>query len=121
MNKKTLKALKGSIKKWEKIVNSTRALDKGTDNCPLCKIFYDFITFCEECPVKEKTKIECCKLTPYTEWADHFEEKHQSIFYSSKDNYRIKGCDECLKLAKKELNFLINLLPVNEKKLFKIK
>ena len=117
MDKKTLKALKGSIKKWERIVNSTRGIDYGTENCPLCKIF----TFCEGCPVKEKTKFASCKLTPFVEWADHFEEKHQSIFYSSEYNHRIKGCDECLELAKKELEFLINLLPINEKKLFKIK
>ena len=37
---KTLRALKGSITKWNKIVKSTKAEDKGTANCPLCKLFY---------------------------------------------------------------------------------
>ena len=38
MNRKTLTALKGSIKKWEKIVAGTGS-DNGYQNCPLCALF----------------------------------------------------------------------------------
>jgi len=47
MDAKTLKALKGSIKKWEKIIAGT-GVDKGGDNCPLCKACG---WNCRDCPV----------------------------------------------------------------------
>ena len=40
MNSKTLEALKGSIKKWQRIVSGT-ARDEGAINCPLCWKFLD--------------------------------------------------------------------------------
>jgi len=36
---KALEALKGSIKKWERIVEGT-GVDEGADNCPLCELFW---------------------------------------------------------------------------------
>jgi hypothetical protein len=38
MDEKTLEALKGSIRKWEAIVDGTGE-DDGADNCPLCHMF----------------------------------------------------------------------------------
>ena len=67
MNEQTLKALKGSIKKWERIVAGT-GVDKGIDNCPLCKIFWSDEQ-CGPCPVKEKTGENFCRNSPYKDWA----------------------------------------------------
>ena len=39
MDKETLKALKGSIKKWERVVIGT-GTDDGWANCPLCQVFH---------------------------------------------------------------------------------
>lgn len=39
MNSRTLKALKGSIRKWERICNGTGE-DRGPRNCPLCELFF---------------------------------------------------------------------------------
>jgi hypothetical protein len=66
MNRKTAKALEGSIKKWEAIVAGT-AGDKGDDNCPLCKLFL-WLQDCEGCPVKEKTGRMSCEGSPYDRW-----------------------------------------------------
>lgn len=62
MNKKTLKALKGSIQKWECICMGMIE-DNGVDNCPLCLMFYE--QECQGCPVKKKTGKIDCRTTPY--------------------------------------------------------
>ena len=64
------RALKGSIRKWERIVKGTGA-DYGIDNCPLCKIYVKFpqtVFFgdCDGCPVKTVTTYSSCIGTPYS-------------------------------------------------------
>jgi len=99
------KALDKSIEKWEKIVDGT-GVDDGINNCALCVQYQDF--FCEGCPVYEKTEITGCKNTPYTEWESHWENNHLKGF----DFFPRKiMCDECKKLAQKELDFLRSLKP----------
>jgi hypothetical protein len=107
MDKKTLKALQGSIKKWEKIVEG-KGSDKGYENCPLCKLFGD--NRCVECPVAIKMGIENCFDTPYDSWTNHQDEKHD-IWNSP---YKIE-CSKCKKIAEKELKFLKSLLPKEAK------
>lgn len=92
MTKKTLKALRGSIQKWEKIVEGT-GVDQGVYNCPLCQLFYRLD--CKGCPVFERTGYPFCDKTPYREWED--------------------DCTpELKKLAQAEVDFLKSLLPKEE-------
>lgn len=103
MRKEELKkALKGSIKKWKAIVKSTKAIDEGTYNCPLCQLFYD----CSGCIVMEAVGDDGCRKTPYAEWRYHQEKVHLCEF---DDWHRVKGCKTCLSLTKKELKFLESL------------
>lgn len=101
----TLQAILGSIKKWERIVASPRGQDCGSDNCPLCKVFYEH--YCAGCPVDEETDQDSCFGSPYTEWSIHQYEGHLQHTFGS----RVPGCKECLRLAKAELAFLRGLLP----------
>lgn len=57
MDARTLKALHGSIKKWEAIAKGT-GTDKSGENCPLCQEFAypSGKPFCHDCPVKQKVK-----------------------------------------------------------------
>ena len=73
MDDKTLKALEGSIEKWKKIERSTRALDKGNYNCPLCKLFVKgkHGLWCTNCPIKKKTGRVVCEGSPYDLWKYH--------------------------------------------------
>jgi len=67
VTKEVYKALKGSIKKWVKIVKGT-GVDSGTDNCPLCDKFVNNAhnSFsCYGCPVLRKTDKTGCAGTPY--------------------------------------------------------
>lgn len=105
MNKQTLKALLGSIVKWHKIVIK-KGVDNGRANCPLCQLFLG----CYKCLVNLKSK-KSCKNTPYEEWENHLNDEHNFYIYPRK----IK-CPICIKLAKQELRFLINLLPVKLRK-----
>jgi hypothetical protein len=91
MNKLTLKALKGSIAKWEAIVAGT-GKDEGSRNCPLCKRFSDLgcTKRSEQCPVKIKTGYGNCLGTPYYDTLD-------------------------IKRDERELAFLRSLLPEDEK------
>jgi len=105
MNRKILKALKGSIKKWEDIVDET-GIDDGSDNCPLCEVCR---YTCDGCPIRIKKKVTCSS-TPYGEWKTHHYYKHD------KEDLPLKvECPECEKLAKKELKFLKSFLPKRRK------
>lgn len=95
MDAKTLKALKGSIKKWEAIVAGT-GIDAGSINCPLCGLFYH--NDCLGCPVSEKTQQELCMGSPYDE-------------YSNLWNGECTTDEELRDAAKKELDFLKSLRP----------
>jgi hypothetical protein len=114
MDKKALKALKGSIKKWEGIV-SGKGIDKGSENCPLCKLFYSGIDYCSLCPIYQKTGDEHCQNTPYIAWVDHLESEHNCV-----EDLSIQ-CPTCKRLAEKELKFLKSLLPKKTKKTKKTK
>ena len=107
MDKKTLEALKGSIKKWYKIAYEDGE-DIGTDNCPLCKLFYTDYG-CGNCPVAEKTGEWGCRETPYDEWSKHHDDKPHSFAYPLKAE-----CPECKEIAIKEYEFLKSLLPEGE-------
>lgn len=90
--------MKGSVKKWEKIVAGT-GVDLGSNNCPLCEAFHS--SDCEGCPVAEITKQPDCEGTPYYAW-------------KSKATYRDSGwgVDEfSLSYAKDMLAFLKSVLP----------
>jgi hypothetical protein len=108
MDAKTLKALKGSIRKWERIIDG-KGIEDGNENCPLCKLFY-WTVDCRGCPVSKKTKINCCSKTPYDEWHDHQTDKHNKF-----EELKIR-CETCKKLAQKELDFLKSLLSKKVKK-----
>ncbi len=100
MNARTLKALNGSIKKWEKIAAGT-GLDKGPENCPLCKLFWYGTYDCEGCPVAARTGQGGCSGSPYDEWTDATEYGDAS----KADTPALKA------IARKELRFLRSLLP----------
>lgn len=114
MDKKTLKALKGSIQKWHNICYHDGE-DLSADNCPLCQHFvdeYDW-TNCElGCPVYLKTKEASCHGTPYEKWAKLCME--QGYDFYSKTNWKATT-PEKLKAAEEELKFLVCLLPEGEK------
>lgn len=67
MDKKIAMALEKSIRKWKKNVTAESARDVliGVDDCPLCELFY--LSDCENCPVKTRTKTHHCHKTPYVE------------------------------------------------------
>lgn len=107
---KLKKALEGSIKKWEEIVESPEAMDEGPDNCPLCQLFdlaHDCKTSKEVCIIAKAVGDVGCRKTPYQKWIRHQEEAH--LYDSLSDWHRITGCKTCLRLAKEELTFLKSL------------
>jgi hypothetical protein len=103
MPKKTLAALKRSIKnKWEGIVAGT-VKDYATDNCDLCKLFFTLgQDRCKGCPVMEATGLPGCENTPYDEWDKVCNE---APYGRTGDTPKRKAA------ARKELKFLRSLLP----------
>ena len=95
MTGKTLRALQGSIKKWERIVAGTGE-DEGMDNCPLCQLFWLRSGICNGCPVNQKTNKKGCFGTSYTKFCR-----------ASERNNALK----VMVYAKQELDFLKSLLP----------
>ena len=75
-------------------------------NCALCincRVSYS----CDGCPIENKTGEDLCWKTPYEKWVTHQEDIHNNLHTKN----RIKGCKTCYSLAKRELTFLISLLP----------
>ena len=107
MDEKTKEALEGSIKKYKRIVKSTKAHDDGGINCTLCKLFLRFN--CDGCPIFDATGTRGCEQSPWISWRNHGSTKHNQ--YQS--HYRVPYCKECIKLARKELDFLISLRKEN--------
>lgn len=94
MKAETLKALRGSIAKWEGVVAGTIE-DKGPSNCPLCQLFIDNDD-CAGCPVAAFTGEDGCGDTPYED-------------YSAAEG---KGDEKAMeRAANAEVAFLKSLLP----------
>lgn len=112
MNKVALKALKGSIKKWQNIVEGTR-VDNGTNNCPLCVEFYaidhndEEPENCNGCPVAKKAGPGCVN-SPYTIWANMHILDGYNFPYKNENKTHTK-------FAKAELEFLKSFLPKKRK------
>ena len=105
MNRETLKALRGSIKKWEKIVAGTGE-DDGCNNCPLCDLFFNKTGSCFGCPVMDKTGRDECVGTPYGAWR-----------WTHEDNFPLTAdTPEQKTAARRELKFLKSLLPKDARK-----
>lgn len=111
MNAETLKALKGSIKKWERIVEGTGA-DRGAKNCPLCKLFLRECAprnkpcmHCVGCPVHDKTGRSSCMDSPYDDWSSYLNQ-------NDRENGNVFD-RRSKQLAKNELEFLKGLLPIS--------
>lgn len=62
MEEETLRALEGSITKWDLICQGL-GLDRGSYNCPLCQLLP--ACDCEGCPVAQRSKSTSCGRTPY--------------------------------------------------------
>ena len=118
MSRKTLAALEGSIKKWERIVEGIDA-DAGTENCPLCALFHpdsasteEFRRFykhsCRGCPVQQATGEPFCINTPYQDWQRAVRPRGYTFPFYAKDN-------ESVMCAVLELEFLKSLLPRKRK------
>jgi len=105
MDKKTLKALEGDIKKWQKIV-SGKGIDDGWHNCLLCQLF---LPLCIGCPVRVFTTYGGCCDTPYDRRTMHHQKRHPN----KSNKYKVK-CEICKIIALDELRFLKGLLPKNK-------
>lgn len=108
MNKETLKALKGSIGKWRRIVDRNGP-DKASHNCPLCAVFCRAGNACTECPVRKRAGMGGCSGTPYADWSRSHNQRDGRLPSSVR---RVNGDRALMRIAKAELKFLESLLPV---------
>lgn len=106
---KVLKALQGSIKKWEDILTGKIA-ERGANNCPLCQMFVVKTGECDGCPVYKNTGEESCEGTPYTEhWRGA--EREAGASGASRIAKEFALTDRQIVAARKELDYLRSLLP----------
>lgn len=121
MDKKTLKALKESILKWEQNTKAETPSDVslGHSNCALC-IRHTGINGrveCNECPVMRFTRIRGCINTPYQNalaaknfWFDMYDITDMGLPYEVPSDAK-QGWQEAAQL---EVDFLKSLLPEGE-------
>lgn len=110
MDKITLKALHGSIRKWIKIA-TWEGYDSGSENCPLCGQFFG--SDCDGCPVAIKTGQKGCYGSPYEEWRRAFIFTDYLADIDDMSNDFVFDLASQLAAEKMAL-FLIGLLPEKE-------
>lgn len=91
MNYEEKKALDGSIRKWERIVDGSGTDSSGAD-CPLCKLHEE----CHDC-----VAMDMCYAT-YQEWLKHHYKVHRKY-------PRAIICNDCRELAIRILTELKSL------------
>lgn len=110
MDKKTLDALKASIRHWRDVVDTPLYAKVGPHQCALCELFWQpagphgwglLDTSCVKCPVFAHTGLQGCEGTPYGVF-----ERCQSQVCPDEDIAR--------QLATDMLSFLEGLLPAGE-------
>jgi len=101
MDAETLKALRGSIAKWERVV-STGASGTSYADCALCALFW--AADCIGCPVSQRTGESHCDGSPFE---DYMSERHE-LRLGSKERTSDPAVKEA---AERELAFLKSLLP----------
>lgn len=104
MPKRTLAALKASIKHWEEMSKTGLTLQQPeADQCALCRAFLiaieDSDKSCQGCPIFEATGIKYCGNTPYEQASRAADDGNEERFKAE---------------AKEELSFLQSLLPEGE-------
>lgn len=115
MNRKTLKALKGSMNKWAEIRTGS-GVEKGTDNCSLCKLFHTDHTevprylCCRGCPVFEKSGMRFCNNTPFVSYS-----KHATIINKAQD-WSVAKTPQAKGAATRMFKYLAALMPVVKRK-----
>jgi hypothetical protein len=107
MDSITLRALRGSIEKWEKNLKQDNWRNVTTDvvSCPLCVMFLlnkrPGDNPCEGCPVFKKTGVSGCNTTPYT----------QVMMYKQTAEHDDTILDFERRAIQDEIDFLKSLLP----------
>ena len=107
MDGKTLKALKQSIKKWERnaVAETPEDTMVGSDSCPLCKLFWK--RRCEGCPVRDRTEETYCDGSPYDD------AEFASVRWgSAPEDENLRNAAHAA--AREEVAFLRSLLPEEE-------
>ena len=109
MDDRTLRALQGSIAKWQAIVQGI-GTDEGCTNCPLCIEFFDTtgetddgevqVDECFECPVFKFTGETGCEGTP-----------HSAAWDALGGRGKLANTPAKVAAARAELEFLQSLLP----------
>lgn len=110
MNAKTLKALRGSIAKWQRIVAGD-GVDEGAENCALCALFID--AECVGCPVSKNTGMDGCIGSPYVEFENAWIVEMETLtdkFPLFGEPRRVVG-PQTMAAALREVDFLTSLLP----------
>lgn len=100
-----LKLMKDVFIKWDGVYKRKK-IDKGTENCALCKEYFTWNCF--RCPIRIATGKMNCVGTPYEKW-----QKHQFTFHKKDDSITYTGyeilCSECKKIVYEEIEFLWNV------------
>lgn len=105
MEQETIDAVIAAVCKWDLIAQGI-GVDNGTDNCPLCIMFFDRApgTGCdEECPVFEVTSQELCNGSP-------FKYTNLESDYTIPEHHGYITTEEFAAIED-EIEFLISLLP----------
>lgn len=101
-----MKALDGSIEKWDKI-SKGKLVDEGVYNCPLCTLHTGPGQGCSDCIVCKETKRAGCIGISYPIWKEHIEKEHKPYTYG---NVELKVyCPECKQIAEEIRDSLYNI------------
>lgn len=114
MKKKTLKALKKSMKHWLDNAAAEKISDVSIEakDCALCEMFLLPNASCVGCPVEEHTGVWYCERSPFINAAEAYNAWVWAWAESSKPASHAKKTFQAA--ARKQYEFLESLLPKGE-------
>ena len=102
-----LEAIRSAVRKWSMIVH-LNGIDKGDENCDLCKMHKNCNFGGKDCPVITLGGgSPSCGKTPYESWVEHQRAQHPEDYFGIRMSIQ---CPECRVYAQAELMFLQNVL-----------
>ena len=109
-SKTQIRALKRSIKKWERILAGKEG-DHAYHNCACCKLYIHRV--CSNCPIKIITGDRNCTNTAWDKWAYHITKVHNMSPHGKPVYIQCEECEPLVEAMLADL-YYVEMVATND-------